>query len=272
MNLAAFFKQHETSESTHTWTLISYDSSTSPIDALADCLADKIMASHLSGCPQYYDAWKKSSSGSAALTGTAHDAISVAFVKPIFGLPGEPANADHVQGFVSQYLWYFLIHECSAEEIVRVERPGFSALDHGGDGIVIHKIAHDYLMFRLWEIKKNSGTASISSTINTAYEQLSTRAMEYLARYTSIGQELQDTNLADFYSQLVEHWIEASREAAAGVSVAMDSDRTPSSCFTTFGTQFPRFVSPRRLKGMLTAIDDFSSFSEKVQAAIWKGL
>ena len=272
MNLAAFFTQHETAEPTHTWTLISHDPTLSPIDALAECLADKIMASHMSGCPQYYDAWKQSVSGGATLTGTVHDAISVAFIKPIFGLPGEPANTDHVQGAVSQYLWYFLTLECSTEEIVRIERPGFSPLDHGGDGIVIHRIPDGYLMFRLWEIKKNIGAGSVSTTVNTAYEQLGSRAMEYLARFTTVGQELSDPDLSSFYSRLVELWIDANREAAAGVAVSIDADKTPQTCFTTFGTQFPRFVSPRRLKGMLTAIDDFASFSEKVQAAIWRGL
>jgi hypothetical protein len=271
MNLAAFFTQHETAESTHTWMLVSHDPKLSPIDALAECLADKIMASHLS-VPHYYDEWRRSVSGERALTGTVHDAISRGFVKPVFGLPGEPANADHVQGAVSQYLWYFLTLESSTEEIVRIERPGFSPLDHGGDGIVIHKIPDGYLMFRLWEIKKTIGAGSVSSTVNTAYEQLGSRAMEYLARFTTVGQELSDADLASFYSRLVELWIDASREAAAGVAVAMDADKTPKTCFTTFGTQFPRFVAPRRLKGMLTAIDDFVSFSAKVQTAIWKGL
>jgi len=156
---------------------------------------------------------------------------------------------------------------------VRVEVPGFAAIDHGGDGLAIHRVAPDQLMFRLWEIKKNTGGSSVSSTVNTAYSQLNSRATEYLARYTSIGQEMRDNpELAEFYGKLPELWIEAEPSAAVGVSVAINMENVPATAFTTFGTQFPRFVDPRRLKGMLTAIEDFASFSAKVQEAIWRGL
>lgn len=272
MTLGAFFKLHETSESTHTWTLVNYDPGTASIDDLAECLADKIMAFHLRGCPQHYNAWKQRLAGGSDLSSTTYDVISSAYVKPVFGLPGEPIAADHLEGAVSQYLWYFLIRESSSEGIIRVEHPGFSALDHGGDGMVIHRLSAGYLMFRLWEIKKNTGSSSVSSTINTAYEQLNSRAMEYLARYTAIGQELSDSELANFYSRLVDFWVEATQEAAAGVAVSLSADDVPTTCFTTFGNQFPSFVTPRRLKGMLSAIDDFTAFSEKVQRVVWRGL
>src|SRR5215217_1357014 len=59
MSIAAFFKHNETAESTHTWTRLKLLLWTPwPI-----ILPHKIMASHLIGCPQYYQAWKESSSG-----------------------------------------------------------------------------------------------------------------------------------------------------------------------------------------------------------------
>jgi hypothetical protein len=163
--------------------------------------------------------------------------------------------------------------ELSVEPIVRLERSGFAAIDHGGDGMAIHRASGGYLMFRLWEIKKSTGASSrVSNTVSSAYGQLQTKATEYLARYTSVGQELQNAELAEFYSKLPDLWDEAGREASVGVAVTTNLDNVPATCFTTFGDQFPRLTTPKRLKGMLTAIDDFPAFSEKVQGAVWKGL
>ena len=87
------------------------------------------------------------------------------------------------------------------------------------------------MTFRLWEIKKCTGKLPISSTISKAYRQLDSKASEYLARYTTIGQEIRDAELAGFYSKLIELWVEAKTEAAAGISVAISLDRTPKRCF-----------------------------------------
>lgn len=204
---------------------------------------------------------------------TEHKALSEFFIEPVLGLPGYSFHADHLQGFIAQYLWYFLIQELSTEPIKRIEPMGFAATDHGGDGMVVHQVAAGHLMFRLWEIKKCVGETPVSSTVNTAYGQLNSKAGRYLARLTSIGQErLGDPELSEFYSKLPVLWIEAGPEASVGVALAISANNIPARCFTTFGDQFPNFVSPKRLKGMLTAIEDFPSFCEKVQKAIWKGL
>ncbi len=272
MKLSNFFRQIETAEQTHAWTLIRHDPILTPIYSLAVCLADKIMKDRCIQCPHHYEAWKHRFLSGTQLPPTSYEALSKGFIKPIFGLPTQALSSDHLQGAVSQYLWYFLVLESSVEPIRRIERSGFAATDHGGDGMAIHQVPDGDLMFRLWEIKKSTGQSPVSNTVNTAYKQLKTRATEYLARYTAIGQELQDTELAEFYGKLIDLWIDASPEASVGVAVATNSTNIPSNCFTTFGTQFPRFTTPNRLRGMLTAIDDFPLFSEKVQQAIWKGL
>jgi hypothetical protein len=179
---------------------------------------------------------------------------------------------DHLEGFVGQMLWYFLYLESPPEELVRVEPPGFRVTDPGGDALAIHRMQEGYLMFRLWEMKKCTGGSTVSSAVNTAYNQLNAKATEYLARYTAIGQELPDPELTGFYGQLIELWIEARPEAAAGISVATSLDHIPQRCFTTFGKHFPGFVDPIRLRGMLTAIGDFSAFALKVREFIWTGL
>jgi hypothetical protein len=269
MKLSDHFQQKENSENTHTWVLISHDKEMAPIDSLASCLADKIVEIRCIRCEHHYNTWKERASGGSPLSPSSAAALT-AFIKPIFGLENEPKPESHLEGAVAQYLWYFLTLEASSE--LTVERPGFEATDHGGDGMAIHRTQEGHLMFRLWEIKKCTGESPVSSTVNTAYNQLNSKATEYLARYMATGQETSDAELSEFYGKLVDLWIDASPEAAAGVSVATNKNNVPMTCFTTFGDQFPRFKIPKRLRGMLTAIEDFPEFSSKVQRAIWKGL
>lgn len=278
IELSDFFQSSETKTETHAWTLTSHDPTTSPTDALAKALAERIMEHLCRGCPQHYQAWKQCVDGGASPSGASRAALN-AFIKPIFGPPEDPefVPLDHLEGSVGELLWYFLFLEAPTEEIVRVEPPGFKSTDPGGDALVIHRVAQGYLMFRLWEMKKfvqrcDSSRVTVSSTVNTAYNQLSAKATEYLARYTTIGQELPDVELAEFYSKLIELWVEARPEAAAGVSVTTSLEHIPRRCFTTFGQQFPKFVDPVRLRGMLTAVGDFSAFALKVREFIWTGL
>lgn len=273
MKLSDFFKSVETNAETHSWTLVNQDSHKSPIEALASALADRIMEHRCIACPCHYKAWKQHVEGGPPPGGSSKDAL-IAFIKPAFGLPTdpEPVLPDHLEGFVAEQLWYFLSLEVPLEEIVRIERPGFLATDPGGDGLVIHRVRAGHLMFRLWEIKKCTGDSPVSATVNTAYNQLNSKATEYLARYTAIGQELPNAELAEFYGQLIDFWVEARPEAAAGVSVTTSTEHAPQQCFTTFGQQFPRFVNPVRLRGMLTAIENFPAFAVKVRDMIWIGL
>lgn len=274
MSLSDFFQATETVFETHSWTLVSHDPTASPEDALARALADRIMEHQCRGCPHHYEAWKQHVDGGPPPSGASRKALVEAFIGPVFGLPDDPDTVplDHLEGFVGQMLWYFLYLESPPEEVVRVEPPGFRVTDPGGDALAIHRMREGYLMFRLWEMKKCTGASPVSSTVNTAYNQLSAKATEYLARYTVIGQELPDPELARFYGQLIELWIEARPEAAAGVSVATSLDHIPQRCFTTFGEHFPGLTDPVRLRGMLTAIGDFSAFALKVRECIWTGL
>ena len=278
MILSDFFQLSETKAQTHSWTLVSHDPAVSPVDALAKALAERIMEHLCRGCPQHYRAWRQCADDGTPPSSTSRAALN-ALIKSIFGLPENPEAVplDHLEGTVSELLWYFLCLEAPTEEIVRVEPPGFKSTDPGGDALVIHRMPQGYLMFRLWEMKKlvkrrDTSSATVSSTVNTAYNQLNAKATEYLARYTTIGQELPDAELAEFYSKLIEFWVEARPEAAAGVSVTTSVEHIPQRCFTTFSQQFPRFVDPVRLRGMLTAVGDFPAFALKVRESIWTGL
>ncbi len=93
-----------------------------------------------------------------------------------------------------------------------------------------------------------------------------------LARVTATEQELNDPELEEFVGKLVDLWIDASPQAAVGVSIATSSNHVSQHCFDDFGRQFPQFTNPVRLLGMITGIEDFSAFSSKVKEYVWKGL
>lgn len=279
MGIIGFFSTTEETTDTHSWLLSTHDPA--PLetqDILALELAIRIMEHQCRGCPHHFSAWKNRLNEKTPLPNTSIKALRKAFIGPVFGLPENPNTVplDHIEGYVSQMLWYFLYLELPPENIVCVELPGFKSTDPGGDALVIHRWPAGYLMFRLWEIKKYTGepssTSSVSSTVNIAYKQLDDKALEYLARYTAIGQEKSDPELRDFFGQLVDFWINATKEAAAGVSVATSLCHIPRRCFTTFGQRFPQFIDPVRLRGMLNAIGDFSVFALKVREFVWKGL
>src|SRR5262245_13594257 len=90
------------------------------------------------------------------------------------------------------------------------------------------------------------------------------KCSKYLAEYTSIGQEVDDPALAAFFGDLVVNWLEGTPSAAAGVAVHTSQSKVPKKAFTTFGTRFPRFTDPVRLRGMITAVGDFAAFARRV--------
>jgi hypothetical protein len=280
MKIQDYFRRNENATPTHSWVLVSYNAAMTPGEELAQELAYKIAAFQLRGALHHYYGWKLKVETGALLSSSTKQAL-LAFFRTIFGPPGDynAVPAEHLQGYIGQMLWFFICEERQSDEsIVRIEPPGFKSTDAGGDGLVVHRLQGDTLMFRLWEMKKYvptsvNSTTSVSSTIANAYTQLNANATEYLARYTAIGQELRDDpELSQFYSQLVDFWIDATEQAGCGVSVATSPHCVPNSCYSTFGTRFPRFTNQFQRRGMLTAIDDFAAFSQRVQEIIWSGL
>jgi len=274
MRISDHFMSTDTAESTHVWTLVSHDPSVAPMDATAATLAILTMEERCRCCPPHLAAWQERRLHGAALRTASAEALR-AFVEPAFGLPESPGSPpkDHLEGYVAELLWFFLTRETPPEPLARLEPLGFAATDSGGDGLAIHRQDSGDLMFRLWEIKKNTGAASVSSTVNTAYGQLKAKATKYLARYATAAQGLAlPPDMSALYSRLLDLWVDESEMAAAGIAVATSTGHLPSQCFSTFGDQFPGFISPVRLRGMLSAINDFPAFTEKVRGEVWRGL
>ncbi len=278
MRICDYFYIQEKNEHTHIWYLSVHGRNPGyPIDDLAYDLANRIMEFHLRNNQQLLQGWKNRINGGSPLTGTLKKVLEKGFIEPIVGLPENvnSTSVDHLEGYICQALWYFFYIDLCPENLLKVDPPGFKVTDPGGDALAIHRDLDGSLSFRLWEIKKSTGSSTnphINSTIAAAYRQLKTNAMEYLARYTNIGEYIENEELHKFYGNLVEMWADGSKEASAGVSIATSESQIPADCFSTFGDQFPQFLDPNRLRGMLTGVLDFPAFAKSVREYIWKGI
>ncbi len=278
MIISRYFNSVSRSHSTHNWVFNSHNPSDVTIDELAQALAEKVVEFRCRRCLQHFNSWKNKVENGAPLDDASKSALR-AFLVPTFGDPDENRDPyiEHLEGFVGEWLWYFLSLENPTETIVHQIPPGFKSTDPGGDGFFIHRFINNELFFRLWEMKKyaprkDDSTQQLSTTVNGAYSQLNSKALEYLARITATEQELKDPELEEFVGRLVDFWVDASRQAAAGVSIATSLNHASQDCFNDFGNRFPRFTNPVRLLGMLTGIDDFAAFAVKVKDYVWKGL
>ena len=279
MALSNFFNTTCHRNPTHTWILNSHNAESFTTDTLAKTLAFEIVKFRCRRCPQHFDAWRNKAENNTPLSESSKQALQ-AFLAPTFGDPDHEDNGpniDHLEGFVGEWLWYFLTTENPSEAIVHTVLPGFKSTDPGGDGLIIHRLPNSELLFRLWEMKKfapraDGSTQQLGTTVKKAYSQLNLKAAEYLARITATEQELNDPEIERFVGMLLDLWIDASPQAAAGVSIATSSNHASQDCFDDFGNQFPQFINPIRLLGMLTGIEDFSVFAVKVKEYVWTGL
>jgi hypothetical protein len=278
MALSIYFNSTPHSNPTHNWILNSHNSGDASVDVLTQVFAEKIVEFRCRRCLQHFNSWKNKAENGTPLGDASKSALR-AFLVPTFGNPDEKKdpNIDHLEGFVGEWLWYFLSIENPIETIVHQVPPGFKSTDPGGDALFIHRLVNNELLFRLWEMKKfaprkDDSTQQLRPTVNRAYSQLNSKSLEYLARITATEQELNDSELEEFVGKLVELWIDASPQAAAGVSIATSLNHASQDCFDDFGSQFPKLTNPVRLLGILTGIEDFSVFAMKVKDYIWKGL
>jgi len=279
MTLIDLFDTSEYQQPTHNWILLSHKCQEVTLDELAKVLATDIVRFRCKRCDHHFQAWLNKAENNTAISEPSSTALR-AFLVPTFGEPGDyfsGGKVDHLEGFIGEWLWYFLTLENPGDEIAYQIPPGFKSTDPGGDGFIVHRVSNNLLMFRLWEMKKFSPISDESSqkvvnTVERAYSQLDSKAMEYLARITTTEQETADQELEEFLGMLPDLWIEASPQASAGVSVATSTNFVELNCFDEFGNRFPKFTKPVRLKGMLAGVLDFSKLSVLVQEYIWKGL
>lgn len=197
----------------------------------------------------------------------------VPFIQTTFGLPESPLSDEHIQGLVSEYLYWCVAIETDlpTEALLRISDPPFDVTGHGGDGLSVHRSATNQLFFRLWEVKKHVSAAPVSRAVGRAYDQLDSNALSYLARLTSLAETEPDIAIRELYSRLVDIWADAESEAGAGVAVATSYARAPRRCYSTMASRFAP-IDSSQLAGQVNAIGDFAGFCAKVRDRVWLAL
>jgi hypothetical protein len=256
-------------EPTHQWVEAHLPTASRASAALR--VATHIAWLRCGGAPQYFNAWLARHGG-----GPPHDPefldCLVAFVSSeSIGTPAKKARAEHLEGFVAEHIWHLLTTENALTYgiPVRVDGPDWSVTDSGGDGLAVYRPAGT-LVFRLWESKAHTGDGAVRDVVNGACRQVDSKALRYLARFSKVGQSLDDRELQDFYGRLPELWRRAEREAGAGISVATATDET-SDCFGNCPNYW-KFTHDDQRQGLVVTIEDYAAFAELVRDELWKGL
>jgi hypothetical protein len=223
------------------------------------------------GAPQYLSPWLDRYQG-----GPPHDPDLLACLEAFLGsesigTPAAPAKEVHLEGFVAEHVWHLLILENALGFgwPVRVDGPDWSVTDSGGDGLAVYR-SGGALVFRLWESKAHTGAGLVRDVVNGACRQVDSNALRYLARFSKVGQSLEDTELQIFYGRLPELWKNADRKAGGGISVATTSTAAGGG-FDAFSNYWA-FTQDDQRQGLLVVIDDFGGFAQAVREQVWKGL
>ena len=237
--------------------------------AVAWIIADAAMKRR-SGRSKVHATWRAAALGGTKLTDNDHQLVS-SFVDSVFGLPPDGKSEEHLVGHVAEWMWFLTTSETvdPTRTAVLLEAPKFNVTEPGADGfIVFHQTATDDHHFRLWELKKHTGAGSVTSTVSTAYRQLETKAMRYLAQQVSTH-SLIEGPVGELCSMLGELWLECHESAGAGVGVTSATTTPPTACFTTMGQRFPGFDKPGQLEGLLLAVEDLLELAKEVRGYLW---
>jgi hypothetical protein len=246
------------------WTLAVSDGPPNAAgEELAQALARHIVGHRLRGTPQLVSAWERVIGGGDGYSPTEGEAL-----KAFLGVIRPGISPEHVEAFIAEYLWHYLVtHDVAEQALVRVVGPKFHVTAPGGDGLVVRR--GESLRFTLWEIKKHSGT-DLTGSVRDAYLQLSDGATQYLAEYSAVEQLNDDRDLARLFARLVEAWVDGEPVARAGVAVA--GSTAPQKCFTTMGKYFAQLTSDDSRHGLTAAVAPFPTFALRVRELLWTGL
>jgi hypothetical protein len=247
-----------------TWQLVPIDG-TSPVASAR--LANHVAGLRLGATPHYLDAWQACSEGTRAYTARERAYIRAA-LRPGLGTPDDPTSEDHLQGLIAEHLWHLLQTEGPPDAPVQhLTVPKFHPTGPGPDGLVV--FGDPELAFRLWEVKKSTGT-SISSTVSSAYRQVNASGLEYLAQLTGIGQEVPNEALKAVFAQLPDLWLDGSDRANVGILIA--ASVRPTTCFTTLASSISNLRGPNAHRGVVISAGDFQGLALAVRTRLWAHL
>jgi hypothetical protein len=133
------------------------------LEEAAWLIAEATMRHRCEGASHVFDLWRAAAKGEHDLSEREAESIEP-FLRTAFGLPDQPRPDDHVQGYVAEMTWFLVTSEVVRENrtLVYLKGPDFHVTGPGGDGLVVYDI-DDALAFRLWEIKKHTGSSRVST-------------------------------------------------------------------------------------------------------------
>lgn len=237
--------------------------------ALAWVLIDTVMQARFGPATVLYDMWRKHTTAGIKIP-PPHDGIISSFIEPVFGLPTAPKSEHHLYGHVGEWLWHLLTKEKSA---VRIQPdPKGDVTDAGADGFTIYENAAGELRFRLWESKKNTGTAPLSTSLSRAYRQIANSGQRYIAKIVgTFTPGSYDKEIVEFMAELSLAWAQGDEFVGAGVTLATHQ-ALPQKPFREMSTNLPLLDKPGQLRGLVTSIGCYEEFAKTVRRYAWTAL
>lgn len=186
------------------------------------------------------------------------------------GTPDQPAPDSHLCGLVAESMLGEILNSIDRGHghPALFEGHDWSVTDPGGDCLAVYRV-EDGLSFRLWESKVLYGqTGSARSTVETAADQLRTRAAEYLARFEVVAQRAGlDDQLVDFILRLQDMWLDNHAGAGVGLSLATHEQRRRRGDFRNVASVLDLPGSSVDAQAALAA--DFKRFAYQVRSCLW---
>jgi hypothetical protein len=241
---------------------------------VADLLAAAIATRRVGVNPRLHKVWREQRTLAPTYTINDHDqTLLIASVLENVGSPADPRPELHLNGLIAESLWLDVTTrlDTGLGIPIRTEGHDWSATDPGGDGLTVYTAPGGYA-YRLWESKHHLAVAAVRETVNGACRQVRDRSLSYLARFSLIAQQLSgpdQTDLALFYGQLAELWVDRDPSAGVGISIGTDLTADTENCFANIGTYFG--LDPSQHDGHLHIIGDYVDLAHRVRDELWKG-
>lgn len=241
------------------------------VGAIAWILCDAIMRARFGPVTHLHALWRQHTLAGTKIPPPS-DCVIASFVEPVFGLPNAAKSDDHLHGHVGEWLWHLLTKDNPA---VRVQPdPKGDVTDAGGDGFSVYETDTGALRFRLWESKKNTGTGSLSKSLNKAYTQIGEEGQRYVAKIVgTFAQASNDTTegVMALVTELPAAWVQGDELVGAGVMLATHQP-LPSTPFQRMAGKLPLLNKPGQLRGLAASISCYVEIATTVRRYAWTGL
>lgn len=237
--------------------------------ALAWVLIDTIMRARFGPATSLYHTWREHTVAGTKIPSPDRETVA-SFIEPVFGLPDEPKSEDHLHGHIGEWLWHLLTRNNAA---VRIQPdPKGDVTDAGADGFSIYESPEGALRFRLWESKKNTGSGSLSTSLNQAYTQIATSGQRYVAKIVgTFTAGSYDDEILAFMAGVPAAWTQGEEPVGAGVTLATHRP-LPGKPFKAMGKQLPLLNKPGQLRGLATSISCYDDLAKTVRRFAWTAL